>query len=395
MNCVALFAICLTLACVAANAQQQEDRGISVPATLSANGLYTHTWPPGEGYRITSTSAGLRGVVSPSFMLGTHWFVYFAVDAHSPSYFSYKTGSDFNLMQGFLGYTVTKRSMTLLVKAGQLSSAFGSFPLEYDEAKTPFPNAPPVYLTPLPIRPDQRPCGVKDLVSQDYAGEINFYCGGSQADGYGLLPVTLYGLPGLEAQLSAGRFDARLQITNSSPAYPQPIWSANQSPQWTAGSGYSPGFGLRVGMSGFRGVYTAVGLDAQWALGRWSAEAEWQRFRFALPGFVVSPTERAGYAQLKAIISPRTFFAARFSSLNYGRVQDLSGVAANTFTSAQQMYEFAFGYRPNRYQLLKTGFAWANRNPWYAVGWYWPRQQTTGVQVQLVTTLPTFSRAFR
>ncbi len=411
-------ASCLLFAALCARAQEPS-YGISVPLTLSGDALYTHTYPAGD-YKSNSLSAGFRGVLSPSVRLGAHWFLYAALEAHSSSYYSYQSGLDqdefirLNPLQAFLGYTTTIRKATLLIKAGQLSSAFGSFPVEYDDAKTAFPLPPATYFTPMLMRPDQLPCGVRDVLALGYADEINFHCGGSSADAYGLLPVTLYGLPGLESEISAGHIDARLQLTNSSPANPQLLTSGSQFLQWTAGGGYSVA-GLRIGMSAYRGPYldrvvepflpagqsvrnfpaSALGVDAQWARDRWSAEGEWQQFRFDLPGFTISPSERVAYAQLKAILSPRTYVAVRASSIVPGGLEDTSGVEARLFMWPQQTYEFGFGYRPNRYQLLKTAYAWTNRSPWYTNNRYWPQDQANGLEIQLVTTLTAFSRAFR
>ncbi len=419
MNRAALMAACLTLACISSDAQEVSS-GLFVPLTVSGNALYTHGYA-GDDYQGNSATVGFRGVIAPSLRLGKHWFVYSALESHSSSFFRYKSGPDnnqevyFHVMQGFLGYTTRIGKTTVLVKAGQLSSAFGSYPLEYDDAKTPFPSPPPGYVTTMPLRPDQLPCGVRDLLGQSYGSDISFSCGGSQTAAYGNLPVTLYGLPGIEGEVSTGRMDARLQLTNSSPANPQSLLSRNQVAQWIAGAGYTLVAGLRVGVSGFRGPYldkavdaflppgksirsfpaSAVGADAQWARGRWSAEGEWQEFRFNLPEFVTSPAERSVYAQLKTILSPRIYLAVRASSLSSGHVRDTSGTTVNLFTSPEQLYEFALGYRPNRYQLLKIGYEWTNRQAWSTNGTYWPQERINGVEVQLVTTVTAFSHALR
>lgn len=315
-------------------------------------------------------------------------------------------------MQAFVGYTARIRNASLLIKAGQLSSAFEFFPLQYDDAKTEFPGPPPGYITNLPLRPDQLPCGVNDLLWQKYGRDIDFYCGGANTDAYGMFPVTLYGLPSIQAEVSWARVDARLQITNSSPANLQGFASRTQFPQWTAGGGYSVRGGLHVGLSAFRGPYLdrtldsllprgttihdfpalGLGMDTQWARGRFSLDGECQQFRFDLPGFVRSPSERVAYVQLKTILSPRTFVAARATMLGFGRVQDRSGMSANHFGAPQQAYEFGFGYRPNRHQLIKAGYEWINRNDSLINNV--PDAHGSMFQVQLVTTLEAFSGAF-
>lgn len=138
-------------------------------------------------------------------------------------------------------------------------------------------------------------------------------------DDYGHAPVTLYGQPGIETEISLGRVDGRLQITNSSPSNPQSLLSRSQSAQWTAGAGYTVRGGLHVGASAFRGPYldadvqedlppgvhfrdfkaSGIGMDAQWFRGFWSAEDKWQRFRFRVPDFLQSRAADSAYAQVK------------------------------------------------------------------------------------------------
>ena len=414
-----VLALCVGVVCLCVQAQEAGS-GISVPVTVSGNALRTRGIDGDDG-PATSTTAGFRAVVSPTLRLGPHWFVYSAVEFYSEDYFLYGSGLDIDkpvytkVMQGFVGYTTTFKKATLLVKAGQLSSAFGYFPVEYDDAKTPFPSLPPAYMTNLPLRPDQLACGVNDLLSQPYGGDVNFQCGGSGSAAYGTLPVTLYGLPGIEIELSTAHTDARLQITNSSPSNPQPLWGNSQFVQWAAGGGYTVRGGLRLGVSGFRGPYldrilnpllspgkgvgnfpaSGIGADSQWARGRWSVEGEWQHFHFDLPGFVVSPSESTAYAQIKSILSPRTFVAVRATTFGFGGVQDASGAIGNPFAGPEQVYELAFGYRPNRYQLLKAGFEWLNRDAWSSNGWDSPHAHGSGVEIQFVTAFTAISKAFR
>lgn len=397
------------LACVAAQAQEAGS-GISIPATISGEARYGNLQ---NGYADASASAGFRLVVTPTLRLGSHWFAYSAFDVRSSSYYGYESGPDtdrpvrMSLMQAFLGYNRNIGKASILVKAGRLNSAFGWFATQYDDAKTPFPNPPPSYLTTLPLRPDQLPCGVKDLLWQEPGEEIDFECGGSQSEAYGMVPATIYGLLGAEVDLSVARFDARLQVTNSSPVNPQGLTSSSQFAQWTSGGGYTFGSGLHVGVSGFRGPYldhvlqtllpsgglrslpaVGFGTDVQWARGRWSMDGEWQRFRFSLPGFQSSPSEQIAYGELKAILTPRMFVAVRASELDPGRVEDSLAVIADHGAPPQQVYEFGFGFRPNNHQLIKLAYERVNR----ASDW---QQHGNGLELQLVTSVTAFARAFR
>jgi len=399
---------------------QEATYGISVPLTVSGDVLYGHGAAARDGGE-SSISGGGRVVLSPTLRLGAHWFAYAAIEVYSSSYFPYdRPGGErppvtAGPLQAFLGYATKIGGVSLLIKGGQLSSAFGMFPLEYDDAKTAFVNPPAVYIANLPLRADQLACGVADLVFQPYAGELQYNCGGSHRDSYGLVPVTLYGLPAIETDLSWRRLDARVQITNSSPANPQGLTSGSQMAQWTAGGGYTLPAGVHVGVSGFRGPYlnvnltpllpegrtirdfsaSGVGVDAQWSRGHWSTEGEWQHFRFDLPGFVDSPSENAAYVQVKRILSPRTFIAARMNEQQFGRIQDSLGVSAHRYQAPRYVDEFSLGYRLNRQQLVKLGFDWTNLGAWTADNGYWPGSQGYGVQLQLVSSFTALSRPFR
>lgn len=399
---------------------QEASFGISVPVTVSGDALYGHGAAAQDG-QASSFTGGARVVVAPTLKLGPHWFLYSAIELYSSSYSTYdRPGEErppvrADALQAFLGYSVKAGAASWLIKGGQLSSAFGLFPLEYDDAKTPFVNPPAIYIANLPLRADQLACGAGDLLFQPYGSEVEYNCGGSRSQSYGLVPVTLYGLPAIETDLSWRRLDARVQITNSSPANPEGFASANQSVQWTAGGGYTLPAGVHVGISGFRGPYldrdlnlllppgrtirdfpaSGLGVDGQWSRGPWSTEGEWQHFRFDLPGFLVAPSENAAYGQVKRILSPRAFLAARVTAQRFGRIQDSSGVFAKQYQAPQYLDEFSLGYRVNRHQLLKTEFNWMNFSAWNADNWYWPASHGYGVQLQLVTSFTAFSRAFR
>ncbi len=411
-------AACLVFGCLGVLGQEATS-GISVPITISGDARYTRGDSSESGER--PATAGFRALISPTVKLGTHWFFYSAIEAYSSQYFSYEAGPyeshhvDAHVMQAYAGYAAKISRASLLIKAGQLSSAFGLFPLEYDDAKMPLIDAPAPYIANLPLRPDQRPCGVADLLRQDYGSAVNYGCGGSETERYGQTPVTLDGLPSLEADLSIDRIDARFQVANSSPANPQPLTSRNQFAQWTAGGGYTAAGGLHVGASGFRGPYldrallsylpagvplrsflaSGAGLDAEWARGPWAVEGEWQRFRFDLPAFIAPPSEMAGYAQVKRIISPRVFIAMRAAALRFGPVRDTSGGSANRFASPQEIYEIGGGYRLNRAQLLKFGVTWVHGDSWSAGDWFWPAANNCRLEAQLVTNFTAVSKIFR
>jgi len=391
---------------------QEADLGITLPVTLTGEGLYTHRLQS-EDPKASPLTGAFHVALYPGFKLGPHWFIYSAIYLSStPFYYNDAYESDHQLetqvVQAFLGYRQTYGTTSVMFKAGQLTSAFGSFPVHYDDADNPLLDQPIPYAAYLSLHANQLPCGVKDISGQEYWGSVGYHCGGSSASDEGLTPATLYGLPGIEADVSTHKMDARFQLTNSSPVNPQTLWSHSQRPQWTAGAGYSPLQGFRFGFSAFRGPFldhsvvsflpaghsvgdfpaTGFGLDAQWARGRWSTSGEWQWFRFAYPNFRQSPSSSFGYAEVKAVLNARTYLAARAGYQRNSRVADSWEQSDESFAPNVQSYEFAVGIRPNRRQLLKVGYEWLRGE--YVSG---TRDNVFGIQ--LVTSIQALSKALR
>src|SRR5262249_52633629 len=121
--------------------------------------------------------------------------------------------------------------------------------------------------------------------------------------------------------------------------------------------------GLRAGFSAYRGPYlyrgyqyylpgearprdlpaTGIGVDAEWASGHWNVRGEWQHF---VMDYRLIPVYRqtAAYGELKRVLHPRWFIAAR------------AGYLHTTYASGAESYDAAIGYRPNRTQLVKVGY---------------------------------------
>ena len=340
-------------------AAQDAQIGIALPLTLSGGILDTGRAQSDEP-SAPRLFAGFRLLARPEVKLGSHWYIYSALQLRSTPYFyqdAYNAGRhiDLDVLQGFLGYTRSWNQAALAIKLGKLSSAFGAFPLRYDDMANPLLDQPLAY-TYLLLQPSS-----------------------SSAQAYGLTPVTLYGLPAAEIDLSWRRLDTRLQLTNSNPYNPVGFFKSGQYPQWTGGGGYTLRQGLRVGISAYRGPWlvgsfsslvptdlsakdfpaSGVGADVQWARGRWSASGEWDRFVFDFPHLTNAPTLNFGYVELKMIINPRWYVAIRpnFQTDNhivFGGVQSSATVFPN-----RQYYEAAIGFRPDRFQLLKVGYEWA------------------------------------
>src|SRR5258708_36758566 len=115
-----------------------------------------------------------------------------------------------DVLQAQLRYSRFWQKRSLVVRLGQMSSAFGSFLLRYDDAANPLIGLP-------------------------------------QAYGYYYKGVTSLGLAGAQVDVVGDRFDARAQYTNSSPANRRSVFDSDPSGNWTAGGGLTLRPGLRHG----------------------------------------------------------------------------------------------------------------------------------------------------
>ena len=339
---------------------QEAQSGFDLSATVTGQGVYSPALKqyPRDG---SGAAAGFRSVLYPTWKLSEHWIVSAAVEAYSRPYFSqdFSTqgyGANVSVLQANIGYSQVWKNGSLVVRAGQLTSAFGSFLLRYDDADNAMTDAPMEY-------------------------------------GYYGSPITIFGLAGAEADLTLGRWDARAQFTNSSPANAIGVFDKNQYGDWTGGAGYTIRQGLRVGISGYRGPYidndnryyfpglpmrdlpaSAWGTDVAWARGHWNVQGEWHRFDLA---YNVIPTlrEEAGYTEARRVLHPRWYVAGR------------AGYLHTSYGFGGETYEAVAGFRPNTHQLIKAGYELARNSKSGAL--------SGAVTFQLVTTVHPLSLAYR
>ncbi len=341
-------------------AAQDAQYGVALPFTFSGGFLDTQRAQYDDPTAPRDFGA-FRLLAMPEIKLGSHWYGYGALQLRLTPYFyqdSYEEVRQvkFDTLQAFLGYSRTWNHMAVGVKVGKLSSAFGAFPLHYDDMINPLLDQPLQYNY-LLLQPAQ-----------------------TTSEPYGLTPVTLYGLPAAEIDFSRRRLDARFQLTNSSPYNPRQFFASAQHPQWTAGGGYTIVQGLRVGISAYRGPWlsgaraalipagltagdfpaSAVGFDIEAAHGHWSAVGEWDRFQFDFPHVSNPAPVKMGYAELKRIITPRWYSAVRLNDQTDGYSVTNGVTSATTVYPNRQYYEVAVGFRPDRFQLLKVGYEWAH-----------------------------------
>jgi hypothetical protein len=322
--------ILLLLSLAGAAHAQEAGSGFDLRATISGQVDDSHqlSQPPRDG---DSVSGGFRAMLYPTLKLSENWIVSAAVQIHSNPYFSdefsmkgYAVSA--NILQGYLGYSRFWKKGSVVFRAGELSSAFGSFLLRYDDAANALIDMPKAY-------------------------------------GYYGAGITDYGLAAAQVDVTLGKLDVRAQLANSSPANPRSVFDKDQYGNWAGGAGWTIRQGLRVGVSGYRGPYldrgsayyfpgeakpsqlpaTAGGIDVEWAAGPWNVYGEWQRFLLtyrAIPSF----REDFGYAEARRVLGPRWYVAARVGYRN-------TNVIPRT-----EVYEAAVGFRPGRNELIKLGY---------------------------------------
>jgi hypothetical protein len=309
---------------------QEANSGIDLSATVTGEAVYSNqlTESPRNGSPVV---AGFRSMLYPTWKISKHWVISGAIDVNSRPWFEqdFSTqgyGVVTHVIQANIGYSNVWKRGSVVVRAGQLSSAFGAFLLRYDDAVNPLLNMPMEY---------------------------GYYSA-----------VTTAGLAGAQVDATLGKWDGRVQLVNSSPADPRSIFQNGQYPNWAGGVGYTIRQGLRVGISAYRGPYlyrespyffpgessprdlpaTAVGADVEWARGHWNMYGEWQRFEMnyhAIPTF----REDAGYFEAKRVLHPRWYIAAR------------AGYLHGSYKSGGETYEASAGFRPDSFQLIKAGYS--------------------------------------
>jgi len=117
---------------------QEADIGIAMPLTMTGEALRTQRLKTEDPYA-SAAAAAFRAVFSPSLKLGPNWFAYSAIQVSSTPFFyhdSYEPEREVQarILQAFIGYTRTGEQRSISLKAGKLTSAFGAFPLHYDDA---------------------------------------------------------------------------------------------------------------------------------------------------------------------------------------------------------------------------------------------------------------------
>jgi hypothetical protein len=308
---------------------QETNSGIDLRATVTAQVVGSSQLAdlPRSGAPV---AAGARILAYPAIKFDDHLSVtstvqlvtrpYYYADLSSKGY-----GATLRVLQATVNYSRVGQNGSILLRAGEMSSAFGSFVLRYDDAENALVDLPPAY---------------------------GYYS-----------PVSLSAVAGAQIDATRGKWDGRIQFANSSPSNPRSPFARDQYGNWAGGAGYTIRQGFRVGGSAYEGPYLdrsypyffpgeknpgklrahGLGMDAAWEHGRTRVFMEADKF--VLPYSVIpSFRESAGYAEVREVLSPRWFVA--------GRV----GLTRNNIPAHTRSFETSAGFRPNRLQLLKIGY---------------------------------------
>jgi hypothetical protein len=340
---------------------QESLSGLSVPVTVSAGGYFTERTNELDAFG-SKWSGGVRAMAYPTLRINQNWYVGSAIQTATESYFyegfdggNYDVRVD--VLQAYLAYErYTGRNM-IRVKAGEMSTAFGAYMLDYDDTRNPLIDIPAGY-------------------------------------GYYYSPVSTLGFTGAEVDATINKFDLRLQAATSAPGNRRGPRQSDQYLNWVGGAGYTIRQGLRVGASAYHGPYlhrghrfffpgelnpkdlpaTGYAADVQFAQGHLELAGEFQYHR--LP-YTKIPTlhRKLGYVQARYAFLPRWFAAVRW------------GGESSIAPISYRVGEVAIGYRPNRRQIIKASYQLLRSNEY---------QGASGgvVGVQLVTQFNAFERAF-
>jgi hypothetical protein len=134
--------------------------------------------------------------------------------------------------------------------------------------------------------------------------------------------------------LSAGRWDARVAVLDSSPVRGRGFFGSNKPPRLlngVAGVGFTPRVGLRFGAAAAHGAYASVSevkdrtqgdrealmiqLEGEWSFGHTRIVGEWVRSVFETARADARAT--GGWVEVTRTITPRLFVAGRLDAQHF------------------------------------------------------------------------------
>src|SRR5688572_10062040 len=140
------FLLCGSATCLLA---QEAESGFTMRTTISSQAMYSHRLAESPRFGSPLT-AGFRGMLYPVYKINRNWTVSSTVQLHTRPYFvdQFSTqghGAKADVLQALVTYSRISNDRSIVVRAGQLSSSFGSFLLRYDDADNPLIDMPLMY----------------------------------------------------------------------------------------------------------------------------------------------------------------------------------------------------------------------------------------------------------
>jgi hypothetical protein len=128
---------------------QEATSGLDLNMTLTGQGIYDHQLSTGDRSG-TPVDAAFRAVIYPEWKISPAWSFSAAIQVNSAPFFPDEFddpghGISVRVLQANLAYTHTTQNGSIVVRAGEMLSAFGSFLLHYDDALNPLATAPMQY----------------------------------------------------------------------------------------------------------------------------------------------------------------------------------------------------------------------------------------------------------
>ena len=122
----AILLVCCVETCLWA---QEATSGFELRATVSTEASYTHQLDAVDEGPLTG---GFRAMLYPTWKLDDHWAVSAAIQTHSTPYFfeelsAKRYGVKADVLQAKLSYSRFWNGGSLVVRFGELPTAFGSF----------------------------------------------------------------------------------------------------------------------------------------------------------------------------------------------------------------------------------------------------------------------------
>jgi hypothetical protein len=266
------------------------------------------------------------------------------------------------------------RSIPLDFQAGRIPPVFGAYGRQAYDANRLLIGYPLGYQYLTSLRADAIPADAGDLLRMRGRGWLSSFPIGSPEPAPGVPLISAFRWDtGVQARWRIRHVEAAVAVTQGTLANPRLV-DDNNRPQFSARIASQVSPGLRIGVSGARGLFisddvprgdrpggeqTSFGADAEYSGGRWLVRGEVIWTQWSLPYVTVPPegpriTARAGWIEGRYRITPRLYVAARADALGFSHVTGRSPAERrDTWDAGVRRIEAGAGYSLLRYLMLR------------------------------------------